>query len=356
MNEQTFRDIVSRQRRDLAATLLLAGLIVLSRFYELAISLRNLAYRRGWLKSFPPPVPTICVGNLTTGGTGKTPLVAWLCQQLLERCPDQRGAILTRGYRSGSQGLDEPALLAQQCPTLEVVINPDRVAGAQTAVSQHEAQWLVMDDGLQHRRLRRHLNIVAMDATCPYGYGRLLPAGLLREPINELRRAQAVVLTRADQVTPQEIWEIRHNLDKLTSNLVVAEASHVPQRIVDLAGREQPLENLAGRKILAFCGIGNPQAFYRTLADLKAEVIDTHSFSDHHACSEQDLNDLMAQAQRQQADLLVTTQKNALTLPKFAAELPVQIVYLEVAIEITAGRDDLLQLIEKALASTICPL
>jgi tetraacyldisaccharide 4'-kinase len=194
---------------------------IAARGYSLVVRLRNFLYSKRRLKIHTADVPVISVGNITTGGTGKTPLVIWLCNTIYQKSKIKNQkcgvAILTRGYKTrgtrdegpfdfaqGRRGTtDELAILAESCPQAKVIVNPDRAAAARRAVG-FCAKVLVMDDGFQHRRLRRDLDIVTIDATCPFGYGRLLPAGLLREPVASLRRADAAVVTRCDQNSESE--------------------------------------------------------------------------------------------------------------------------------------------------------
>ncbi|MBN2129221.1 MAG: tetraacyldisaccharide 4'-kinase, partial [Sedimentisphaerales bacterium] len=214
MDQQTYRKLISGQ---ISPWLGIPGRILLtppSWPYSLVTLFRNWLYAQGWLRVHRVGVPVVCVGNLTTGGTGKTPLVVWLARLMGQK--GVRAAILTRGYKANGRktpydvttNTDEPAELAAACPGVPVIVNPDRVAGAAEAIRSHGAQVLLMDDGFQHRRLGRDLDIVAVDATCPFGYGRLLPAGLLREPLSGLTRAHAVVLTRSDQVSEETLRQI----------------------------------------------------------------------------------------------------------------------------------------------------
>ena len=220
----------------------------------------------------------MCVGNLTTGGTGKTPLVVWLCRLLRDR--HVRCSILTRGYKMQQGELsDEPALLSALCSGTAVVVNPDRVAGAAEAICSHNAQALVMDDGFQHRRLTRDLDIVAIDATQPFGYGKVLPAGLLREPITGLRRAHAAVLTRCDQVSLEVLAEIEEKIRRINPALVLARSIHMPVGIKTRDGGEIGLDWLGGKRLFAFCGIGNPQSFFHTVERLGGVLVGSRAMT-----------------------------------------------------------------------------
>jgi tetraacyldisaccharide 4'-kinase len=329
------------------------GLTLLSLPYSTIVRLRNRLYSSGLLRIHQAGVPVICVGNLTTGGTGKTPLVVWLCR--LVRKKGLACAILTRGYRTQKGELsDEPALLAAQCPDVPVVVNPDRVAGAAQAIGRHGARVLVMDDGFQHRRLARDLDIIAADATSPFGYGRVLPAGLLREPASGLRRAHAVVLTRCDQVPEETLSRIEDEIRRINRNLVIARSIHAPIAVRTAAGREVPPGQIRGKQVFAFCGIGNPQAFFRTIERLGASIAGSRAFDDHYRYTPEDLAAIQNQARALQATLVLTTQKDwtKITQPASLKETP-PLAYLAIDLQITAGEESLTALIDRILGGRI---
>jgi len=320
--------------------------------YALAVSLRNQLYTRGILKSTQVAAPVICIGNLTAGGTGKTPLVIWLCQFIRKR---GRGkcAVLTRGYKAAQTPADEPALFAQHCPDAPVVINPDRTAGALEAIQKHAADILVMDDGFQHRRLARDLDIITVDATAPFGHGRVLPAGLLREPLCALKRAQAAVLTRSDQVSDSLLQHIEDTILEINPDLVLARAQHAPHSICLLNQAPLACDSLSGKRVFAFCGIGNPQAFFTTLSQLGAELVGSQIYDDHYHCTQADLNSLCDLATRAQAQYLLTTEKNFADIRPLDISTALVLGYLEIKLQFTKGRDELCGLIERLLASKI---
>ncbi len=234
-------------------------------------------------------IPVICVGNLTVGGTGKTPMVGWVIEVLKKA--GKHPAILTRGY-----GRDEPRLLEKL--GVSVVAEPDRVKGASLA-KEKGADVLVMDHGFQHLRLARDLDIVLVDATDPWGGGHLLPWGKLREPKEALGRAGAVVITRADQVASEALRLLREEITRLAPAALAAEAVHQP-----VGG-----EDLRGKRVLAVCGIGNPEAFRGTLEGLGAQVT-LKAFPDHHAYTEADVAAVNALG----AETVVITEKDAVKL------------------------------------------
>jgi tetraacyldisaccharide 4'-kinase len=312
-------------------------------------------------------VPVISTGNLTTGGTGKTPLVIRLCNTLISipqfKLSISQCAILTRGYKaaknSGDEPVgygDEPAVIAQSCPGVQVVVNPDRVAGAAEAVGRFGAKVLVMDDGFQHRRLGRDLDIVAIDSTVPFGYGKLLPAGLLREPVSALKRADAAVITRSDQVDKSELIQIEEKLNQINPEIVIARSVHAPVCAKSIDNREINLEALEGKKIFAFCGIGNPNAFLSTVKGLGAELAGSKVFDDHYHYTDDCLADIYEQAKGLKAELILTTQKDWVSFSPSAmpnSSEGVNFAYLEIELHFISGEDKITRLINNALAGRI---
>jgi len=353
LSQRTYFRIISGEATGLVGEAGRWALTVLSWPYSAVVRVRNHLYTSGRLKAYTVGVPVICVGNLTTGGTGKTPLVVWLCRYLQEKqicC-----SILTRGYKTrAGEAADEPALLAAQCPEVAVVVNPDRVAGAAEAICHHNAQVLVMDDGFQHRRLNRDLDIVAVDATRTFGYGKVLPAGLLREPVTGLRRAHAVVLTRCDQVSADTLKRIEEDLRLIHPDLVVARSIHAPVRIRTLAGTEMAVGQLRGQRVFAFCGIGNPQSFFHTVAHAGAVLVGSVAYDDHYCYGVGDLERIYRKATRRKASLILTTQKDWTKIARLAdpREHPL-LACLAVELQITAGAQQLTALIDRALGVTM---
>jgi len=310
---------------------------VLGAPYAGVMRLRRWAYHRGVLRSASAGVPVISVGNLTMGGTGKTPMVAWVVQRLKEagRTP----AILIRGYKAVAGRSDEAELL-KSLTGVEVVVNPDRIAGAATAVAGG-ADVLVMDDGFQHMRLRRDLNIVLIDATRPFGGGSCLPCGRLREGFSALRDADSIVLTRSDRVEEVAMQSLRSRLGKLAPKASLHTARHRPTRWIDETGAEHSPDALAGRKVLAFCGIGNPGAFRATVEELGADCAGFRDLGDHVAYDAGRLAAICQSADDVGADLLVTTEKDYVKLEGMTLERPVW--RLAVEMDITDGRDALVR-------------
>lgn len=267
-------------------------------------------FRRGWLRRRMAGIPVISVGNLTAGGTGKTPFVAWLVGTLSNR--GLRPAILMRGYGTKREGVsDEEAFYHRVCPGVAVYAHPDR---CRTAVQAQVdgADLLVLDDGFQHMRLCRDLDVVLLDATCPFGGGVPHPAGMLREWPGALGRADICVLTRTDQVARDGVAGLRSRLQRRWPGLVVLESVHAPSRLWDMAGGAHGCEDLQGRKVGALSGIGRPDAFVQTLRDLGAEVEASIAFPDHHAYTAADVARILAMGDAPR--LWVTTEKDAVKL------------------------------------------
>ncbi len=332
---------MSGRRQGAAASLLRAALAAASWPYAAAVRVRRWAYRAGLLKSRTAAVPVICVGNITTGGTGKTPMVAWVVARLSSagRTP----AILTRGYRAIDGQSDEAELL-KVLSGAPVIVNPDRFRGACDAIGQG-ADVLVMDDGFQHRRLRRDLDIVLIDATEPFGFGHCLPRGMLREPPAALRDAEAVVITRSDAVEPQQLAALREKLASLAPKASIHAAIHRPVAVIDENGAALPLDSLRGRKACAFCGLGNPGHFFRMLGELGTSLVNTQAFDDHTGYTPQVIDSLRRAAETCEAEIFITTQKDAVKLT--AADLPLPVWKLAIEIGITDA-DSLTKLIMSA--------
>lgn len=349
MDPKRFRELIAEKKGGPGDNFLRFLLKIASQFYSAAVRIRNFSYDKGGLKTHKAPVPVISVGNITAGGTGKTPLVIWLCNYLQGK--NVRPAVLTRGYRSGKGTLsDEPAILIKSCPGAKIIVNPDRVAGATKAVEKLRAQILIMDDGFQHRRLARDLEIAAIDATCPFGYEQLLPAGLLREPVKALARADVAVITRTNQVSAQQLADLEERLKLLNPKMVIAKSTHTPVCAKALKGRQISLDELRTKKIFAFCGIGNPQAFEYTLEQLGLNIRGTKVYSDHHRYSPADICDIYEEGRYLNADVILTTQKDWVktALPAMGRG-NILFAYLDIRLELVAGEDKITRLIDNLL-------
>ncbi len=279
MMERLFHDIVSGRKKSLCWRLVRHGLGLMSLPYQAAVSLRNVGFNRG-NNVERLGRPTISIGNITVGGTGKTPVVAWLCRQLLDA--GERPAVLSRGYKAApGETSDETKLLQSLLgDSIAFASHPKRVEAAKQVLNERpEVTCFVLDDGFQHRRAARDVDLVLIDATRPFGYGRLLPGGLLREPVEGLRRASAVLITRSDLA---DAAAARREVERLTRAPTFTSrfALHVAA--------------VAGRPAIVACGIGHPQAFVDALVAEGVEVRDTLMFSDHHVFSASDAANIVA--------------------------------------------------------------
>ncbi|MCE9566758.1 MAG: tetraacyldisaccharide 4'-kinase [Planctomycetes bacterium] len=307
------------ERRGPVALLLRAGLRFASWPYGLGTRFRNHGFDHGWKKIHRATVPVVSVGNLTLGGTGKTPCVEYVAR--FYRDLEMQVAIVSRGYGSEAGRNDEAMVLEENLPDAPHYQDPDRLAAANRAIEESESELLVLDDGFQHRRLHRDLDVVLIDATRPPTRDYLFPRGTLRESVGGLRRASAIILTRCDQVSATEVDAIRDWLRHRFPGKPIATTEHRPTEL--LGGDEpEPVDSLNGRAVAAFCGIGNPAAFRQTLEGLGARVVNFRSFPDHHAYSRADVDDLNRWAESLPPDVLIaTTQKDwvKLRLPTLAS-------------------------------------
>lgn len=343
MNEVEYLRIISGQRQDWRAQALKPCLWFLSLFYRLAVFFRNKLFDFGFRKVERPAVPVISLGNLTTGGTGKTPFVAFLTQKFQQQ--SLQVALLSRGYRSlpGEEN-DEKRLLDRLCPGVPHFQNPNRCASSRQAVAEG-AQLLILDDGFQHRKLARDLNLVLIDAVCPWGHGWLLPRGLLREPRSALRRADFVLITRADQCSTAELSQLKQEVGAYIPPDRIACAVFQPQSLVNASGETGSLESVEGETVWAFCAIGNPEGFRQTLKNAGFTVAGMQVFPDHHHYTEDDLTEIGRQAANSSASFILTTGKDLVKMSVCQlAGLPLW--SLEIGVTLIEGESDLEQLLQ----------
>jgi tetraacyldisaccharide 4'-kinase len=255
----------------------------------------------------------VSVGNLTLGGTGKTPCVEYVARFFDNQ--ERRVVILSRGYGGEAGQNDEALVLEENLPGIPHLQGADRVALARIAVEEQGSEVLILDDGFQHRRLARDLDIVLVDATNPWGHGYLFPRGLLRESPASLRRAGIVLMTRCDQVGEKERARLREMIDQMAPGTPIAETWHRPLEMINSDRLSRPVEHLAHRPVAAFCGIGNPEGFRKSLMGLGASVVEFKTYSDHYRYSQRDVEDLRRWALGQEPEcLVITTQKDLVKL------------------------------------------
>jgi tetraacyldisaccharide 4'-kinase len=324
-----FRDLVSGRRRGVGAGAMRAVLRIAETPYALAMQWRNRRYDLGRAEVHRVEIPVISVGNLTLGGTGKTPMVKWLAQSLRER--GLQAAIVSRGYGAESgQDNDEAIELAQALPNVLHVQNRNRVAAARRAIELFKSEVILLDDGFQHRRLARDLDIVLLDALEPFGFEHVFPRGTLREPPAGLNRADVVCLSRADVASTSERDAIRQRVAKLAPEATWCELTHAASGLINSAGDRKPLDFIARKRVTAFCGIGNPAGFRHTLGAAGCRVVAWREFPDHHAYTAEDVAALGDLAFASKADLLVCTHKDLVKIAQHdVRNLPLWAVVIE---------------------------
>ncbi len=309
-----FRELVSGRRRGVGPSVLRGFLRAGEYFYAWAVRWRNRRYDRGLTPVFKADVPVVSVGNLTLGGTGKTPLVRWIAQWFADH--GVRVAVVSRGYGAQKGRANDEALeLQKSLPLVPHLQNPDRVAAVREAMTSLSIQAVVLDDAFQHRRMCRDLDIVLLDALEPFGFDHVFPRGTLREPIEGLQRAHTVILSRADCLDPADrklVWQqVRHHAPEA----VCAEVTHAPCRLFSAQGTNAPLDKLQGQSVAAFCGIGNPAGFRHTLEGCGCRVLGFRTFPDHYAYTSSDIEDLTAWAARLGASCMLCTGKDLVKMP-----------------------------------------
>lgn len=325
---------------------------------------RLAAYRSGIFSVSRLPTPVLSVGNITTGGTGKTPLVEWVCRVLAKDF--DKVCVLTRGYgrahpetqvvvSDGTQVLagerqagDEPYLLAKNLIGIAAVIaNADRVAAGHWAIENLGVNVFVLDDGFQHLRLGRDLDIVTIDATNPWGDGELLPHGRLREEVTGLSRAGCIVITRAEQV--ESVDFLKQSIQKHTSAPILT-SRMVTSRLRTIQGDIVDNMKLTNKFIGAFCGIGNPASFFTHLQREPLRLVFTHAYSDHHVYKQFELDEIVEKANAAGASALVTTAKDAVKLSSLNMAMPCYELEIEISVD---QRDQLIELIRNEVGSRL---
>lgn len=305
---------------------------VLAALYGRTAALRAEAYRCGWLRSRRLNRPVISIGNLTTGGTGKTPLAASIAKLL--RARGFRPSILTRGYRRrrGPSLLalapasarapdpretgDEPSLLAAGLPEVPIVICADRYRAGKYAEAHFGVNVHLLDDGFQHLQLARALDIVALDATQEISDRAILPAGRQREPSAALKRAHVIILTRSDLASPAKLAQLESQILEIHPGIPIFRSGTKLCGFVSIrTGDRLPSDALESRRIYAFCGVGNPGAFFASLRRWGIAVAGEQVFPDHHVYTDREVAHLVLNASARGSATLVTTEKDAANIP-----------------------------------------
>lgn len=334
---------------------LLRGMAVI---YRGLIAVRNLYYTLLPAARRRVPVPVISIGNITVGGTGKTPMAALVAGLLAER--GRRPAILTRGYMGAStrsdgsverrMESDEALVLKRRCPKATIVIHPDRVAGARAAIEKG-CDVMVLDDGFQHRRLERDLDLVLVDATAPFGLGWMLPRGLLREPVSALRRSDVIAVTRSDLIDPSDRMLLISRLKRISGDKPMLFARHAIAGVEDAHGRALT-SDLSSIQAVVFAGIANFEGFRRTVEELGVRILAAYEYPDHHAYTPEELTGLADVAQNLEANAVLTTEKDAVKIADDWNDAACRLLVLRLEIAIDAeGERVLATALDRALAA-----
>lgn len=368
--------VVKKDIGGVTATVLRAILRGLSYVYTFIVQTRIFFYKHGVFRSRSLGCLVISVGNITVGGTGKTPVVEMIAKQLI--AGGRKVAILSRGYKRrevkteklkvksedgvlsrvptnkkklpkivsegkgvlmdvGASG-DEPYMLAKEVPQAVVLVDKDRVKAAKYAIKKFNADTVILDDGYQYLGLKRQVNIVLIDCTNPFGRHRLLPRGILREPVKNLDRADIFFLTKTKGM---DLYALKRRLSVLSPKAEIVETNHMPLYLNDVyTATKKNLEWLTGKNIVCVSGIANPEGFEKVLLELGAALVSSHRFPDHYLYSKDELEEIIKCAQLQKAQALITTEKDAVRFPKMNIPRDFPLYYLRVEIEILSGAKD----------------
>ena len=366
--EQFTIDVIFGRAEGMGANFYAAFLQGTSHLFSGVVQARLWLYRKRIFHDQPLGCLVVVVGNLTVGGTGKTPVVEKFARALRDR--GRKVAILSRGYKSKSAPLwkkwlnwlthaseppprivsdstgvllnseeagDEPYMLARNLPGVIVLVDKNRVKAGAFAIKKFGCDTLVLDDGFQYLPLKGRLNLLLVDKTNPFGNGFLLPRGVLREPIKHLQRASYVFLTKSNGVRDTELEEL---IQKHNPGVDIIECAHRPQYLQRFDSDErQPLTHLQGKRVGAFSGIATPESFEKFLKDLGATLGCTRRFLDHYRFNYEDFVSIFSEALEQRVDYIVTTEKDAVRLPEHLP-CPVPLYYLRLEIDIIRGATD----------------
>ncbi len=336
-------------------------LTLLSYLYGLGVRLRLKAYQGKKSRSLPGFV--VSIGNLTVGGTGKTPAACMLAQWALGE--GYRVAVLSRGYGGAYKGKvlevsdgdrvsagsreagDEPYLMAKKLQGVPVIVSTNRYLGGQFAHKKFGTNFFILDDGFQHLGLNRNLDLVLLDASNPFGNGYLLPRGPLREPVNQLKRADAFIITRSGRDGSSD--ELIDDLKKRYPGKPIFRSDHLPEKIViPSRGLVNKVDLINGKDIMGFAGIARPDAFLETLTELGAELVFFKVFRDHHSYQSREIQELMTEKRRLKADFLLTTEKDWVRMESSIPQYP-DLAYLTIKFSLLDDEDKFFRMVnEKA--------
>ena len=369
-------EVMFEERNDFAAKVTRALLFGLSKIFTVIVKLRRVLYDFRIIRDYTLGIQVITVGNIVAGGTGKTPVVEKFARELQDA--GRKVAILSRGYRSKPPPLhnrlidrlllrtesvpprvvsdgksllldsetagDEPYMLASNLKDVVVLVDKDRVKAGRYAIEKFGCDILLLDDGYQYWRLAgRRRDIVLIDCQSPFGNEHMLPRGTLREPPSHLARAHTIFITKSDGKTA----ELRERIAKLNSSAAVIECIHQPLYFEDVfTGERKGMELIAGKKVASLSGIAQPESFEQSLVKLGGSLVYSKRFADHHRFTQQEILNAINRAVKRQADIILTTQKDAVRFPKIdRRDLP--FYFMRVEIKIVAGANDFQDCVRK---------
>src|SRR5665213_2093185 len=374
--ETWFLETVFERRRGKGAALARSILFALSKIYQFGLMIHRFFIQARLIRDSTLGIQVIAIGNLTFGGTGKTPVVEKFAREL--QLQGRTVAILSRGYRSRPQPLgevllnkllfredstpprvvsdgksllldsdtagDEPYMLASNLKDVVVLVDKNRVKSGRYAIEHFGCDTLLLDDGFQywHLRGRRH-DVVLIDRQQPFGNEHLLPRGTLREPPSHLARAHTIFITKSDGNTA----ELRERISRLNSTAAIIECEHHPLYLEDVfTGERREVDFLRGKKVASLSGIAQPESFEQSLVKIGGELVYTKRFADHHRFTQQEILNAINRAKKRQAEIIITTQKDAVRFPKIdRRDLP--ILFMRVEIKIVAGANDFQDCVSK---------
>lgn len=374
--ETFFIEVVLEERRGTRASIVRGLLFIISKVFQVAVKTRRFLYNFRILRDSTLGVQVIAIGNLTVGGTGKTPVVEKFARELRDQ--GRNVAILSRGYRSKPAPIhtrllnkmllrddttpprvvsdgksllldsemagDEPFMLASNLKDVVVLVDKDRVKSGRYAIEKFGCDTLLLDDGFQYWKLRgRRQDIVLIDRQQPFGNERLLPRGTLREPPSHLARASAVFITKSDGNTE----DLRRRIAQLNPTAGIIECIHHPLYLEDVfTGKRVDIETLKGQKVASLSGIAQPESFEHSLVQLGAKLVYVKRFADHHRFTQQEILNVINRSKKRQAHTIITTQKDAVRFPKLdRRDLP--IYFMRVEIKIVSGAKDFQDCVRK---------
>ncbi len=323
---------------------------VLSCIYGCGVAIVKLLYRMEILKQQRLPKPVISIGNITLGGVGKTPLIEYVALAL--RAQGFRSVILTRGYMAKNTPVsDEAEMLRKSLRSIPVLAGKDRFKNAQEFLVNNSTDIFLLDDGFQHWRLFRDMDIAVIDATDPWGNRHLIPRGILREPLNALKRADIFVLTKTD-LARSSVVVIRDQFKSIVGSKLVVEAIHEPTVLIDLKTHQtSDVSSVSGQRVCLVCSIGNPKSFEDTLIGLGASIQEHFAFLDHYVYTEEDIKEILRYCKGHQIKMIVTTQKDAAKLGEFLSliEEGISLVSLQINIVLVKEKEAFLERINHLL-------